>query len=192
MPTRSKAAVLVAGIAAVVLAGASLSTWADSPARETQYVEVAESGRYFFVMLPAGTADDDWREARGYAYELKRDGSMEELWSVNGWYSFSTFLTRNGRHLVRMGPWASRPPNEELAAAFYTDGKEHTRYTVADLLEDTTNVRRSISHYQWELNGKGFPRLTSNDRLQILTIENVLITFDATSGELLKRQTYEN
>jgi hypothetical protein len=170
----------------------SVSVSADSPAPEKQYIEVAPGGQYFFVMLPADVAGGMLSPAQGQAYQLTRIGSFESLWKVEGWYASSTFLTRDGRYLVRMGPWASAPPEDELAVAFYEDGVEHTRYSVADLLDDTDSIKRSVSHYLWQAYTDGFPRLTSGNRFQLLTIEGMLITFDAATGQLMDRKSFPN
>lgn len=168
------------------------SVWADRPAPERQYIEVAPGSQYFFIMLPAGAAGNVVLPPRGHAYKLERGGSFVSLWQVEGWFAQSTLLTRDGHHLVRMGPWASAPPEDELAVAFYKDGEEHARYSVADLLEDTDKIERSVSHYRWESYSDEFPRLTVDNRFQLLTIENTLITFDVATGELIDRKHHKN
>ena len=142
---------------------------ADRPVRPTPYVEVAPDRQHLFIMVPESHQGTTTIPARGTAYQLQPDGSLLELWNMEGWYG-TGHLARGGRHLVREGPWASEPPEQELAVAFYTDGKEIARYTVSDLLDDVENVKRSVSHYLWEGPHQGYPRLTTNSRYQLNTI----------------------
>lgn len=162
------------------------AAYADREARPTQYIEVAADRQHVFIMVPEAYEGEGTTAApaRGTAFRLESDGSLLELWSLNGWYGTS-HLARGGRHLVREGPWASEPPEQELAVAFYTDGVEITRYTVSDLLKNVGSVQLSMSHYRWEGRHQGYPRLTSNKRYQLTTIEGFVITFDIETVEIV-------
>ena len=164
-------------MASIVLICSAIAQ-ADSPASPRQYSITSANGVYEFTM---------YTEPSGHAYRIDASDDRERLWTVSGWYSFTTFLSDDGRHLVRMGPWASLPPEEELAVAFYRDGTEYRRHTVADLVDDIDLVERSVSHYIWQGRDKDFPRLAENNRFQILTVENRIVTFDLDSGEILSK-----
>ena len=158
---------------------------ADRPARPVRYVEVAPDRQHLFVMMPRTVEDAGTMPAHGTAYHLESDGSLRELWRVEGWYAVS-HLARGGRLLVREGPWASKPPEQELAVSFYVDGVEVARYTVSDLLQDVGNVQRSVSHYLWK-SRRAPSRLMANGRYQLTTIEDVVFTFDIESGGIIDK-----
>ena len=163
---------------------------ADRPAPDRQYTIRSANGQYEFTMYPAGSQDDSGSAPYGEAHsiatsdpELAADADRTPLWKVSGWYAAKTFLSNDGRNLVRMGPWASKPLDEELAVAFYCDGREIRRYVVADLVQDESAVQRSVSHYNWQASDSDLPRLTEDGRFQLRTIDGRLVTFDITNGE---------
>lgn len=123
--------------------------WADSPAMPFPYVAAGMGGTTYFKMIPR--TDGKWGEGIGIAYRLRRDGSDEELWRTDGWYSFEVFLSYDGEYLVAMGPWnmGSEPSKEDLAVAFYHKGKLLRQYSTADLVKDKSKVPASVSHYMW-------------------------------------------
>jgi hypothetical protein len=78
------------------------------------------------------------------------------LWKTAGWYSFSVFLSRDGRHLIRIGNWpqGDRPKSDDLAIAFYDSGSLVKSYSTLDLLKDPSVVPKSVSHYQFLGDGR--------------------------------------
>jgi hypothetical protein len=124
----------------------------------------------------------------GEAVQATQDADAETdaapLWRIDGWYSFETFIADDGRGLVRIGPWASKPLADELAIAFYRDGQEVRRYTVADLIDDPESGQRSVSHYRWQKREGGYPRLTGDNRFALQTVEGRVIEFDIETGAL--------
>ncbi len=128
---------------------------ADSPGRPYPFITVSLRGDCYFKMVPRSTGEraDIWRrpDGVGIAYRLRPDGSEEELWRTQGWYSFEVFLSPDGKHLVAMGPWnvGSEPKKGDLAVAFYAYGKLLKAYSTADLVKDKSKVLASVSHYMW-------------------------------------------
>jgi hypothetical protein len=160
---------------------------ADRPARPVRYMTVAPDGLSLFIMVPDVQRDGTTVQAHGMAFELTESGDLEPLWQVEGWYA-RVHLASGGEFLVREGPWASGPPGEELAVAFYERGREIRRYAVSELLVDPQNVVHSVSHYQWQGSLAGYPRLAGRDRFQLTTIEGELLTFNVRTGEIVDRQ----
>ena len=95
--------------------------WCDTVAPPCSYQRYSEDSKYFFIML----APDDKREVecRGYSEEAKAEARKirskfsvsglysnkspsKPLWKVN-WYSYEVYVANNGKHLIRIGPWAS-------------------------------------------------------------------------------------
>ena len=114
-------------------------------------VTVSESGRCIFKLLPPQWDADGkvTRKPFGIAYELGDSGIFRELWRVEGWYAFRTFLSNDGRYLVRMGDWSfgSEPSKEDMAVAFYDGGKLLAEFSTSDLVKDKTKVLATVSHY---------------------------------------------
>lgn len=164
---------------------------ADRPARPMRYVTVAPDGLSLFIMIPDVQQDGTTVQAHGMAFELAESGDLEPLWRVEGWFA-SVHLAPGGEYLVREGPWASKPPSEELAVAFYERGREIRRYSVSELLVDPENVVRSVSHYRWQDSRAGSPRLAGNDRFQLTTVEGDMLTFNVRTGEIVGRQPAED
>jgi hypothetical protein len=161
---------------------------ADRPAPERKYTVTSPNGTHEFTMHPTIHSSTSTTSPYGEAFRVSLDGEPRietaALWRVDGWYSFETFIADDGRGLIRFGPWASKPPNEELAIAFYRDGQELWRYFVADLIDDSDSVQRSVSHYMWQKREQGYPRLTLDNYFELLTVEDQVITFDVETGEL--------
>jgi len=174
---------------------------ADMPAPPRAYVTAGPWGEIYFKMLPS--AKDRWnqRDGQGIAYRVRADGPDEELWRTEGWYSFEIFLSHDGRHLVAMGPWNSgnEPSKEDLAVAFYRDGKLLKQYSTAELVKDRSKVSRSISHYRWlardseYLSAKKDPeaqlRLSWENTFRLKTCDGIVYEFDVTNGEIKKKST---
>jgi hypothetical protein len=125
-------------------------TMADTPAPPRDYTKETENGAYVFVML----APERWQAIDASAVKkpyprsglYKNDGSATPLWTVS-WYSFEVYPSSDGRHVVRMGPWAS--DTSDLAVSFYRDGKQIKAYAIGDLVHDITKLRYTVSHFFW-------------------------------------------
>lgn len=176
---------------AVFLALALLSPTvvvADRPAPQREYTVSSTNGRYEFTMYPTGQPTPS-SAPHGDAFRVNPDGTREFLWKVEQWFSPQTFLADDGRSLVRMGPWAALPASAELAVAFYRDGREVRRYVVADLIDDTSSLVRSVSHYMWQSNLSGYPLLRSDGKFLVQTVEGRVLAFDVLTGELCGDQS---
>jgi hypothetical protein len=168
---------------------------ADTEATPRQRVTVSDSGRYIFKMVPE-QKNEQWetiRQPYGVAYEIKDNGSFRELWRVKGWYEFSTELSDDGRHLVRVNGWprGGGVSKENLAIAFYDRGKLLAQYSTADLIKDATRVFATVSHYEWLANtgcGADFsassPYLTADNLFILETVDGISYTFDITTGKI--------
>lgn len=163
---------------------------ADSPAAPTPKFTASEDGRFAFVLTPGV---DDWRgdKSRGIAYELTSTGELHEIWRTDGWYSFQTFLAADGHHLVRMGPWneGESPKPDDLAVAFYRDGKLLKSHSTASLVRDHSRVVRSVSHYQWLAEYPVVPRLGWDGDFRLTTIDGIEYRFDITTGAIKSAET---
>ncbi|WP_144391801.1 hypothetical protein [Pleionea sediminis] len=174
---------------------------ADSPARPFPLAFTSEnSSDVVFTMVPR-RYDREYeveKEAFGVAYKVQEDGTLKELYRTKGWYSSSVFVSRNGRYLVRMGPWSvgMEPAKEDLAIAFYEEGKLLEQYSTADLVKDKSKVVPTVSHYFWQAPSPMDDEVTEAERLRLRlhldytntfelhTIDGWTYTFDVTTGKI--------
>jgi hypothetical protein len=189
----------ILAILSCALAVTASSLFADSPAPPVPYVAVAPRGAAYFKMIPR--PGGKWEDGFGIAYRLRQDGSDEELWRTDGWYSFEVFLSYDGDYLVAMGPWNAghEPGKEDMAVAFYRRGKLLRQYSTADLVKDKSKVRASVSHYMWLARDVGrFPeakkdteaelRIFCDNTFRLKTCDGIVYEFDMTTGEIKKKK----
>lgn len=142
----------------------------DSEGLPIAYTCLTKGGKYIFVMLEPKVmrknAYQYWvrpypnslegMQRQGLLHKIypssglyRNDGSKAPLWTVD-WYSYDAWPCSDGQHLVRWGGWPrSGDKGQTLALAFFRSGKEFKSYRVADLVEDTSDLPHSVSHYQW-------------------------------------------
>lgn len=174
------------------------SAFADSPAPPRSYKEVAPGGKYVFVMIAPGTVEDDvrrWNEETAAGIrEIRRvytrsgmyrnDGSAEPLWTVD-WYAHGVYVTPDGVHLIRPGPWAwlqrdRMPALDVEALSFFANGRLLRTYKVAELVDDSARVERSVSHYRWQQEG----RVSGEFEYTLTTLDGNRFVFDIRTGEI--------
>lgn len=180
---------------------------ADSPAKPTLKITASGSGAFIFKLHPGvnNAKGATIREPFGIAYEVKENGDLQELWRVEGWYAFKTFLSNDGRYLVRMGDWAigKAPSKHNLAVAFYDKGKLVAEYSTADLVKDKTKVFVSTSHYMWLahevasirpnrtiMGQQPLPYLDSENFFHLKTCDGISYKFDVRTGDFTGERAY--
>lgn len=172
---------------------------ADSPAPPVLQATASPQGGYIFCMVPKYEYSPYKDLSYGIAYELLPTGRLKELWRTQDWYSFQVFLSDDGRHLVRMGPWSfgHEPGPTDLALAFYEDGKLLKSYSTAELVKDHSKVSRSVSHYTWQagrpnmgetIEERSYPYLDWDNRFYLKTIDGIVYRFDVTTGAIVSAQ----
>jgi hypothetical protein len=180
----------------------SASLRADTPPGEYPYIKTGLGGGIYFRMIPRHNDDVRRNDGYGIAYRVKKDGSDQELWRTEGWYSPEVFLANDERSLVAMGPWnwGDTPKKEDTAVSFYRDGKLLKRYSTADLVKDPSKVFKSVSHYQWLARSAGEkPAMWTDPEAQLhisgsmfylKTCDGILYEFELTTGNInSQRQT---
>lgn len=177
---------------AVVLLICSLS-WADSEAPPYAYVVVADGGRFYFKMVPDPKDKYDRDKGSGTAFAVNGNGQDKVLWKTSGWYSFVTYISRDGKYLVRIGNWPRRdgPSEEHLGIAFYKEGKLLRSYSTKDLIKDVSLVPHSVSHYRFLQEIIGFEPSFSL-RFVIKTVDNIEYVFDARNGKITSQEHIED
>jgi hypothetical protein len=170
---------------------------ADKPAPEFDYVQEVAEGKFVFVMLSieedptaygqgGAVQNEDIRRQYPQSGLYKNDGSITPVWAVD-WYAFEVAISSDGRYLVRWGPWPFHGEYDELAVAFYKNGREIRRYAVRDLVADPESLPRSISHYMWAKE-RSFDATTN--LLHIETYNGEQYDVDVTTGKKLTRSNF--
>ncbi len=169
---------------------------ADSVQTPIPRISTAREFPFIFVMVPE-VRDESGKirsEARGTAYMVTPDGTFQQQWTVSGWFAWETYLSEDGRYLIRKGLWpeGAAPSKNDLAVAFYDNGKLIRSYSTADLIKDPKAVRVSVSHYDWELpeDSDRQIRVYIEATFALKTIEGVKYTFDVRTGNILKKESF--
>jgi hypothetical protein len=183
----------IARIIAIAFSLAPLpALMADSPAPPVPWVTTSESGDYLFKMVPPKWRKEggDYvidREAFGVAYKISGEGEFQEMWRTQGWYTFKGYLSDDGLHFVRFGPWASdQKEHSDLALAFYERGKLIKQYEVRELIKKPDLLEDSVSHYRWQPEIQSVPNGFKDGSFHLVMIDKTTFTFDRTTGEILK------
>ncbi len=189
------AIILIAFLAALSI-GTGTPARADSEAPPSDYTKVTENGRYIFVMLAPDRLDvlggptrpqssfgkSEIQKTYKQSGLYNNDGSNEPLWTVS-WYSFSVYPSSDGKHVVKMGPWAQS--TSDLAIAFYENGKELKRYIISDLVKNQLKLKHTVSHFFWKTG------LQYNDKegtVFIETIDGLAYTFSVKTGDIIGKK----
>ncbi len=161
---------------------------ADSIRPAYPYVTASVDGRYYFKMAPAPEHDYDWdTHGSGTMFEVSATGQDKPLWNISGWYAFATYVSYDGKYLVRMGNWPpGEPSSKHLAIAFYENGKLVKSYSTVEILKNPDNAPRSVSHYQFLDKTLGFNAY--DYKFSIRTVENIEYTFDVTNGKIISEK----
>jgi hypothetical protein len=167
---------------------------ADQARPPYDYVKDVPGGKYVLVMLArqdvnpfdpgapddAGVVSQDGNIRSKWPQSgLYRAGSKAPLWTIP-WYAFTVYPASDGKHLVRMGPWASSA--DQLAIAFYAKGEPIRTYLVRDLVRDTTRLRHTVSHFFW------MAEHHYDDKARIFhlkTVDGIKYRFSVTTGEII-------
>ncbi len=182
---------LLAWLVLMMTAQSSHPLWADSEMPPFGWVKTSSNRRFLFRMAPG-----EWRHSEGkqemvrdhhcVAYAVDADGQLKELWRSKGWYTFQGWLADDGRHFVRMGPWAGdQEHHTDLAVAFYKDGRLLREYQVRELLKDASLAENSVSHYTWQPEIQTKPPSLDADSFHLVMIDKTAYTFDVTTGKVL-------
>ncbi len=161
--------------------------WADKEAPQYVYVRSSYGGQYYFKMIPE--ADYDRTKGRGALYLVTKKRLDKVLWKVKGWYAFQTYISYDGRYLIRIGNWPRGriPSHKHLGIAFYDKGTLIKKYSTKDLVKNLPPVRASVSHYRFLEKVLGFESAYSH-RFKIKTADKMEYTFDVTHGKIVSQK----
>ena len=166
------------------------SLWADKEPRQLTFVKSAEGGRYYFKMI----ADDDYdrSKGRGKLYQVSSEGKDKVLWETKGWFAFDLYISYDGNYLARLGNWprGRKPSHKDLGIAFYKNGKLIKYYSTVDLVQNLSKIEKTKGHYSYLKKVLGFTS-TYDYMFQIVTIDNILYTFNVSDGSVISRTKWK-
>ncbi len=177
--------ILVIAISYIFFLNDSL-IFADKPAPNIAYVRTSPSGRFYVKCIPY-----DLFTIEGKTYVCEMTDKGEKLLYTFDWYSRQVFIQDDCGSVVRIGPWPDGryPSHEQLAIAFYVDGKEVKKYSTLDIFElgykNKSAIQVTVSHYNV------FDRILGyygpgSKIFAVTTFEGRTLLFDALTGELGK------
>jgi hypothetical protein len=169
-----------------------LMGFADEEIASHPYLIQSINGKYYFKMVPTKGKYIGDRKGIGYAYEISADSCDKILWKVSDWYSFKTFLSHDGVYLIRLGNWprGNKPSKEDLAIAFYKNGKLLKPYSTLEIITDENNIGKTKSHYKYMKGDAGFIQ-PYEYKFEITTIDNYVYVFNAKTGKQISKKKKE-
>ncbi len=125
---------------------------------------------------------------KGILYRIHpSNGTESPWWKTEGWYARRVFISENGEYLARLNDWpaGAEPADDDLGIAFYNIGKLIKKYSTKDLVKDSSAVDRSLWHYEYIREIKGF---SGNYTFSIVSIDNIEYQFNVPSGDIISRR----
>jgi hypothetical protein len=163
---------------------------ADEEAANRVHVKSSANGRYYAKSIPDA---DRGSKGKTLVYAVTKD--KDKLIATYKWYAQEFFLLDAGPTIVQMGPWARghEASKDDLAIAFYKDGKLLRSYSTLDIAGTKDNVSSSVSHYTVFESIQGYRWIISNNfAFDTRTNDGRAVSFDVHTGERLTKEDEEN
>ena len=173
----------------------AIAVMADEEALPQDHKAVSPDGQYVLVMLDPErdwtTEDKTLRRYYPQSGLYKNDKSKNPLWTID-WHSFEVYLSSDGKHVTRVGPWPrlwdakdlkeGGPALKQPAIAFYNEGKLLKGYSIGDLIKDPFKLPQSVSHFEWK---KDIYFDDSKGQLKAVTFDGQEHIFDMFTGNII-------
>jgi len=127
-------------------------------------------------------------------YRVGKD--QDALEHTYPWYTTQIYVSGASEKtsVVRCGPWNTghEANTNDLALAFYYDGRLLKSYSTLDIAGKPDNVRTSVSHYEWSpaIRGYGYIVSASSNYMiygfTLKTKDGRILCFDVKTGELVR------
>ena len=180
--------VIILGVAFVVA-----TTYADQEVVNGPYVRACDYGIIYARAVPADGDDREAGTTRIYRVREQED-QKDELWTTYNWYAQDMVIAWTGKGVcvIRFGPWprGHKATADQLAVAFYLEGKLLKSYSTLDIAGKADNVETSKSHYT-VIKKHSTTRGPVDNRftLNVETVDGRIISFDPTTGETISTIT---
>jgi hypothetical protein len=158
---------------------------ADSEAPNVTYVQSGEIGNCYAKSIPT-----EFYGSKGTTRIYLVREKDDELAFTFDWYARQIALlnTSKGVAVIRIGNWARghEANKDELALAFYLNGKLLRSYSTLDIAGKPDNISRSVSHYTVIAQHLGFRWVAENSHAyDIKTTDGRTISFNIDTGEII-------
>ena len=177
---------------AVIALSIGLLAYADSEQIPYPYVSATIDGAFHLKMIP--DPDDIYNKAkgRGVVFQVTAGKDDKILWRTTGWYSFQTYLSHDGKYLVRIDDWipGEMPSSYDIAVVFYKEGKPINSFSTKDLIVDGARLRKSMSHYQCIEKVVGFKGYSHDFVIRL--IDGKELVFDVKKGIVRSKTPSQN
>jgi hypothetical protein len=165
-----------------------LQCLADSPRPNSPIVAAAEGGSCYAKSIPAHA----WGQ-KGVTKIYSVGELKDSLIDSYDWFSFQIFISCGAginTQVVRMGPWANGEvaSQDDLAIAFYSNGKLLKQYSTLDIAEQPGNVEASSSHYRVFSSIEGFTRAYGDTYFVVVRIDGKVMKFEPGTGLLVQKK----
>ena len=169
---------------------------ADTVAPPCSYKEFSNDKNFFFVMLTPKNEKES--ECVGYSDKKKAEAekikstfsvsglysiknSSKPLWKVS-WHSYQIYVANDGKHVIRIGPWASNASDE--AFSFIENGEIIKTYAIKDLISSVESLPHSVSHFEWK---KELEIDNETNFFSATTLENKKFIFNLENGDVVSK-----
>lgn len=181
-------AILAFPLFAAILIILSPTAFADEEASNSVHVVSATYGTHYAKSIPA---ENSGTKGQTQIYRVTKD--KDELEHTYDWFASQIYLqgTAKGTAVVRLGPWARghEAGKDDLAIAFYLNGKLLKGYSTLDIAGKPDKVQSSTSHYSVLGKVSGFRWIDSNDyAFDVTGPDDKTISFDISTGEIIPRE----
>lgn len=125
---------------------------------------------------------------KSYKLAVRQDLEPGILWEFAGELNTMTILISNdGKRILVINDWPEDIEEGNHLILFFKNGLLMRTYSIQDLLFNKTDLSMSASHYFWLSRATNFKNIES-EVLNIITTENMLLTFSTLTGEILNKQ----
>ena len=183
-------------LCAVCLLGA-MSSRADTESPNWTYVTASTTdgttghGDRYAKCVPSGFSGPN-----GVTKIYRVGEDQDVLEHTYDWYAAQVYLSGANKKtsVVRFGPWSQghEANTNDLALAFYYDGRLLKSYSTLDIAGKPNNVTHSVSHYTWRQGIRGYGWLKSASSKYLIygftlkTIDGRTLCFNVQTGELVR------
>ena len=192
LPRSAWAAWLRGTVGASALSILVSMAWADQEASNVPHVTASDAGRCYAKSIPA-----DLYGGEGTTTVYRVESGPDVRLHTFEWFTQQLYIECNvapadgavGVSVVRFGAWARgrEARSDELAIAFYFDGRLRKRYSTLDIAGTPENVSTSVSHYTVFEAVDAYRSTGAGNRFEFVvqTTDGRTLHFDPATGERL-------
>jgi hypothetical protein len=186
---------------------------ADKKGPPSSRKQATRDGKYLFVMLAPGSAEDEinrqgdeenrkalksLRDTYTKSGLYKNDTSNDPLWTVD-WHA-PFLLSNDGIHVVRYGQatleqWRNKTPRQtraitdndmkQEAISIFARGKLLREYSIGEFVDDRKVLPMTVTFFQWS---KQVKFIEDERQLEVITLDGNRIRIELATGKILEKK----